>query len=93
MKRMIVLLAVLALTLALFTGCGRTGMAGDGSNVSTTDDGYVNGVNPAVPDDAVPDAATARDDRPETGGSAVPDSGTGMGEGAETGSGMGSDAV
>ena len=88
MKRMIVLLAVLALTLALFAGCGRTGVTGDGSNVSTTDDGYVNGVNPDVPD-----AATTHDNRTETGGSTAPDSGTGMGEGADTGSGMGSDAV
>ena len=54
MKRMIVLLAVLALTLALFAGCGRTGVVDDGSNVSTTGNGVVNGVNPDVPDAAVP---------------------------------------
>ena len=46
MKRILVLLAVLALTLSLFAGCGRTGVNDDGTNVSTTDNGVVNGTNP-----------------------------------------------
>ena len=83
MKRMFVLLAVLALTLSLFAGCGRYGAAGDGSNVSTTDNGYVNGTNP----EPVPDTV------PGTDYPAGTNAGTGMGDGAVTGNGMGSDAV
>ena len=39
MKRILVLIAVLALMLSLFAGCGRYGEADDGTNVSTTDNG------------------------------------------------------
>ena len=46
MKRILVLLAVLALMLSLFAGCGSRGIADDGTNVSTTDNGVVNGANP-----------------------------------------------
>ena len=46
MKRISVLFVVLALMLGLLAGCGTNGRYGDGSNVSTTDDGTVNGVNP-----------------------------------------------
>ena len=59
MKRISVLFVVLALMLGLLAGCGTNGRYGDGSNVSTTDDGTVNGVNPdgegLIDDDAVPD--------------------------------------
>ena len=49
MKRISVLFLVLALTLGLFAGCGVHGRYDDGSNVSTTDDGTVNGTNPDGP--------------------------------------------
>ena len=45
MKRILVLLAVLALMLSLFAGCGRYGEADDGTNVSTTDNGTVVGLS------------------------------------------------
>ena len=57
MKRIFVLIVALALMLSLFAGCGVNGRRDDGSNVSTTDDGTVNGTNPDVPgmDDGMPD--------------------------------------
>ena len=91
MKRILVLLAVLALMLSLFAGCGSRGIADDGTNVSTTDNGVVNGANPNGA------AGTGGN----TGGMSGSDSGTagsnsgtgtGMGAGAGTGSGM-DDAV
>ena len=91
MKRILVLIAVLALMLSLFAGCGRYGEADDGTNVSTTDNGIVNGTNPN---------GTARTGG-NTGGTsgsnngtagANSGSGTGMGAGAGSGSGM-DDAV
>ena len=82
MKRILVLLAVLALTLALFAGCGRYGVTDDGTNVSTTDNGVVNGTNP--------DGGVA-EDAGRTGGTAGANSGTGTGMAA--GTGTGSDAA
>ena len=49
MKRISVLFVVLALMLGLFAGCGTSGRYDNGSNVSTTDDGTVNGANPDRP--------------------------------------------
>ncbi len=49
MKRITVLFVVLALALALFAGCGPRTAYGHGSNVSTTDNGTVNGTNPDGP--------------------------------------------
>ena len=50
MKRIFVLLVVPALLLGMLAGCGASGRYDnrydDGTNVSTTDDGTVNGVNP-----------------------------------------------
>ncbi len=46
MKRISVLLVVLALMLSLLAGCGTYGRYRGDTNVSTTDDGTVNGVNP-----------------------------------------------
>ena len=84
MKRIIVLLAALALMLSLFAGCGVTGRRDDGSNVSTTDDGTVNGVNPDGPgviggmDDGTADGRdiAAGDGRTVTGTGVTEDAGT-----------------
>ena len=77
MKRLSVLFVVLALMLALLAGCGAYDRRHDGSNVSTTDDGTVNGVNPdgegLIDDDAVPDGrvvtgtGVTEDVQPHTG--------------------------
>ena len=77
MKRISVLFVVLALMLGLLAGCGTNGRYGNGSNVSTTDDGTVNGVNPdgegLIDDDAVPDGrvvtgtGVTEDAQPHTG--------------------------
>ena len=78
MKRMIVLFVVLALALAMFTGCGPRAGYRDGSNVSTTDDGTVNGVNPDGPGvmGGMDDGDAAEDGRVVTG--------TGVTENAQT---------
>ena len=61
MKRIFVLLVVPALLVGMLAGCGASGRYDnrydDGTNVSTTDDGTVNGTNPDVPgmDDGMPD--------------------------------------
>lgn len=50
MKRMMIFTAVLAIALTLFAGCSRrTGTTNTGTNVSTTDNGTVNGTNDRLP--------------------------------------------
>ena len=88
MKRILVLLAVLALTLSLFAGCGRTGVNDDGSNVSTTDNGVVNGTNP---NGAAGTGGSTGGMSGSNNGAAGANSGSGTGMGAGAGSGSGMD--
>ena len=75
MKRISVLLVVLALLFGLLAGCGASGRYGDGTNVSTTDDGTVNGVNPAG-DGLIDNEDAARDGRVVTGTGVTENAGT-----------------
>ncbi len=81
MKRIFVLFVVLALMLGLFAGCGTSGRYDNGSNVSTTDDGTVNGANPDGPGvmGGMDDGDAAEDGRVVTG--------TGVTENARTNTG------
>ena len=91
MKRITVLFVVLALALALFAGCGPRTRYGHGSNVSTTDNGIVNGTNPNGTAGTGGNTGGTSGSNNGTAG-ANSGSGTGMGAGAGTGSGM-DDAV